>query len=197
MILSQLDSASDTSRERHSRRKHSNNDSSANGSIKAILDDYGIDSAQFPAVTPFLDAALERESLKGVDAEHPRLSPWKHWDQQLEFGAARDLILADMLATNQITVWRGGSPMNASEAEVRMEAVEILKSLDEKEPRLSYIMNTCVDLLAKHRQLPTIFEKQMKVEEQAASANITPRGVFVDLHHGTASSYARMYLIPS
>lgn len=87
--------------------------------------------------------------------------------------------------------------MNASEAEVRMEAVEILKSLDEKEPRLSYIMNTCADLLAKHRQLPAIFEKRMKVEEQAASANITPQGVFVDLYHGTASSNPRMYLIPS
>lgn len=56
-----------------------------------------------------------------------------------------------MLATNQITVWRGGSPINASEAEVRIEVVEILKSLDKKEPRLSYIMNTYADLLTKYR----------------------------------------------
>ncbi|KAL1615732.1 hypothetical protein SLS54_008862 [Diplodia seriata] len=163
--------------------------------VQSVLHSSEIDTDRVPSLAAFLEVPLIQgsagESHLIPDSERPQVSPWQHWDQQLTFDTVFELVHADMLAASQISVWQGGRQMTPSAMDdAYMEAVRILRSISTPDTSAlssssSYIMNTPADKLARHRTIPAQLAERTMLHQERSSANITPRGSFVDLHHDT------------
>ncbi|KAF9641704.1 hypothetical protein BFW01_g1687 [Lasiodiplodia theobromae] len=161
--------------------------------VPSVLRGFGFDPDRIPALAAFLEAPLVKDSSAvepTLDTERPQVSPWQHWNREHTFTDVCKSILADVMDPGKGQVWCADQELKPSDADIQQEKSSIMTSIMMPDtsadscPR-SYIMNAPAQRLESDRALPQTLGKRTMLEVQEASANVTPRGIFVDLHHDT------------